>query len=359
VEPGAPYLLADLELASRLSFFIWSSIPDDELLAAAAAGRLGDRAELERQVLRMLADPRSSALTANFAGQWLQLRNLAAAEPSSPVFPDFDEGLRQSLLRETELFFDSIIREDRSALDLLNADYTFMDERLAQHYGVPGVKGSRFRRVAVPDNRRGLLGHGSILTLTSKPNRTSPVLRGKWILENLLGTPPPPPPADVPALEEPERGAAKVLPSVRERMAQHRQNPVCASCHSMIDPLGFSLENFDAIGRWRSLDEAYKPIDASGVLPDGTKFQNVNEFRELMLKHPARFVTTLAEKLLIYALGRGVEAYDMPAVRRVTHMAAQQDFRMSAIIVGIVESVPFRMRAAARPAAGQSDSAAR
>ena len=339
------YQISDLELASRLSFFLWSSVPDDELLDAAAAGRLKNPAVLERQVRRMLADPRSEALTSNFAGQWLQLRNLAAVTPSEVLFPDFDDTLRQSLRRETELFFDSVVREDHSALDLLTADYTFVNERLAKHYGIPNIQGSHFRRVAVADeNRRGLLGQGSILTITSQPVRTSPVFRGKWILENILGTPPPQPPPNVPPLPEKSGVYAGKAPSMRERMAQHRANATCASCHSMIDPLGFGLEHFDPTGRWRDVDELYGAIDATGILPDGTKFDGLPGLRAALVKRPDRFVSTLTEKLLTYALGRGVEYYDMPAVRKIVHDAAATNYKMSAVVLGITKSLPFQMR---------------
>jgi mono/diheme cytochrome c family protein len=342
------YRIGDLELASRLSFFLWSSVPDDELLDTAAKGKLRNPAVLEQQVKRMLADARSEALTANFAGQWLQLRNLAAVTPSEVLFPDFDDTLRQSFRRETELFFDSIVREDHSLLDLLNADYTFLNDRLARHYGIPGVQGSHFRRVTLADpKRRGLLGQGSVLTVTSQPVRTSPVFRGKWILENILGTPPPPPPPNVPPLPEKTGVYAGRSPSMRERMSQHRENPVCASCHSMIDPLGFGLEHFDPIGRWRDVDETFRPIDASGTLPDGTAFAGVAEMRAALLKRPERFVTAFTEKLLTYALGRGVEYYDMPAVRRIVRDAAANDYRMSTIVIGIAKSLPFQMRRAA------------
>ena len=348
IAPSTNYRISDVALASRLSFFLWSSIPDDSLLDAAVRGELKNPATLRQQVRRMLADDRSQALVKNFAGQWLQLRNLDAANPSLPIYPEFDEGLRKGFRRETELFFDSIVRENRSALDLLTADYTFVDERLARHYGIPNVYGPEFRRVAIQNqHRRGILGQGSILVVTSRPNRTAPVLRGKWILENLLGTPPPPPPANVPPLPERKPGSqAKVL-SMRERMAQHRSNPACASCHSMIDPLGFSLENFDGEGKWRDLDEAFQRIDASGSLPDGTTFQNLDEFRRALLSHPERFITTLTEKLLTYALGRGLEPFDMPTVRHIVREAAPGGYRLPDLIVGIINSTPFQMRKSA------------
>ena len=341
---GGNYRIGDLELASRLSFFLWSSVPDDELLDAAAAGRLSDSAELGRQVRRMLADDRARALTDNFVGQWLQLRNLEAARPSQVLFADFDDGLRQAFRRETELFFESIVREDRSVLDLLGADYTFVNDRLARHYGIPHVQGSHFRRVPVSGHRGGLLGQGSILTITSHPVRTSPVFRGRWILTNILGTPPPDPPPNVPALPDRAGAYADRTPSMRERMAAHRDNPACASCHAMIDPLGFGLERFDPVGRLRDVDEQHQPIDASGVLPDGTAFDDVPGLRAALLARPDRFVGTLTEKLLTYALGRGLEPYDMPAVRRIVRAAADEEYRLSAVVLGIVESLPFRER---------------
>jgi hypothetical protein len=295
----------------------------------------------------MLADVKSSALVDNFAGQWLQLRNISSLRPTLEIFPDFDENLRQAFHTETSMFVESIVRGDRSAFELLTADYTFANERLARHYGIPFVKGDRFRRVSYPDDtRRGLLGHGSVLIVSSRPNRTSPVLRGKWILENIFGTPPPPPPPNVPALEESRERTFGPVASVRERMARHRGNPACAACHSMIDPPGFALENFDAVGRWRDLDESYTPIDASGVLPSGEKFANLAEFRAILIRHPERFVTTVTEKLLTYALGRGVDFYDQPAVRSIVSEASRRDFRFSALILGIVKSVPFQMRSA-------------
>ena len=340
--PGAPYALSDLELASRLSFFLWSSIPDDELLDAAVRGELGDPAVLEAQTRRMLADPRAQALVTNFAGQWLSLRNAAAVQPDEDLFPDFGEDLRQGFRRETEMLFDAILREDRSVVELLSADYTFLNERLAVHYGIPNVRGSHFRRVVLDDpGRGGLLGHGSILTVTSHANRTSPVVRGKWVLENILGTPPPPPPADVPALEATTAGRTLTM---REAMEQHRANPVCASCHRVMDPLGLALEPFDAIGRWRTPNETRVPMDLTGVLPDGTVFDGPAGLRAALLAHPERFVTTVTEKLLTYAVGRGVEYYDAPAVRAITRGAAEDDYRLTTLILGVVKSPPFRMR---------------
>ncbi len=343
VAPGTPYRVPDIELASRLSFFLWSSIPDDELLGLAEAGTLHRPEVLEAQTRRMLADPRADALVENFAGQWLYLRNVRALTPDEDLFPDFGEALRRSFQRETELFFASVLREDRSVLDFLTADYTFVNERLARHYGMPNVYGSHFRRVNLPDaSRRGLLGHGSILAATAYPTRTSPVLRGKWVLENLLGTPPPLPPPDVPSLEETTSdGAAR---SMREAMEQHRANPVCASCHRLMDPPGFALEQFDAVGRYRTRNEANAPIDASGVLPDGTVFEGAAGLREALLGRPDLFVTTLTEKLLVYALGRGVEHHDAPAIRAITREAAVGGHRFSSLILGVVKSPPFQMR---------------
>jgi len=343
VAPGAPYRVGDLELASRLSFFLWSSIPDDELLGRAIDGTLGDPAVLEAQVQRMLADRRSRALVDNFAEQWLYLRDVEAKEPDPGFFPGFDENLRQAFQRETELFIDSVLREDRRVSDLLTADYTFVNERLAKHYGIPHVYGSHFRRVPLDGTaRRGLLGQGGILTLTSYATRTSPVLRGKWILENLLASPPPPPPPDIPALaERTDDGAAL---SMRDAMERHRANPACASCHAQMDPLGFALENFDAVGRWRARGESNDAIDASGVLPDGTSFEGPEGMRRALLREPQRFVATVTEKLMTYALGRNVEAYDMPAVRAIVRDAEHNDYRFSSIVLGIVRSTPFQMR---------------
>jgi hypothetical protein len=343
--PGGVYVISDLELASRLSFFLWSSIPDDELLDLAAKRQLSNPAVLARQVRRMMADARADAFVKNFAGQWLFLRNLDAVVPVQSIFPDFDDALRQSFRRETELFFDSIVREDRSAFDLLRADYTFVNERLATHYGIPNIKGNHFRRVTLgPESRRrGLLGQGSILTVTSYPDRTSPVVRGKWILENLLGTPPPPPIPNVPPLRATDTSGV-VLP-MRQRMERHRSNPVCASCHAMMDPIGLSLENYDAIGRWRTLGESSAPIDATGLSPDGKRFEGPDGLRTVLMQSD-RFVSTLTEKMMTYALGRGVEYYDASAVRAILRDASRDDYRMSSLVVGIVQSPPFRMRRA-------------
>ena len=344
VAPGAAYRLGDVALASRLSFFLWSSIPDDELLATAERGDLHRSKVLERQVRRMLADKRAENFASNFAGQWLHLRNLESFTPDLRLFPDFDDNLRQSFRRETELHFETVLREDRSVLDLLKADYTFLNERLAKHYNVPNVYGSQFRRVALDQNseRGGLLRQGSVLTVTSYATRTSPVIRGDWILGNLLGTPPPPPPANVPNLKE--NTVSDSLP-MRARLAEHRANAACASCHNLMDPIGFALENFDAIGRWRTLEDGL-PIDVTGGLPDGSKFAGVAGLEAGLLKHPDQFVSTLTEKLLTFALGRGGESYDAPAVRKIVREAKADDYRFSSIVVGITKSTPFTMRKA-------------
>ena len=348
IAKGAPYHLGDLELASRLSFFLWSSIPDDALLEAAERGELTTPAGRERQVRRMLADPRSANLVTNFAAQWLHLRNLDSIAPDMRRFPDFDDNLRQAFRRETELLVESLIREDRSALDLVRANYTFVNERLAKHYGIPHVYGSRFRRLTFDGTeghapRGGLLRHGSILLVTSYATRTSPVIRGKWILDNVLGVPPPPPPPNVPELEETGTGGA--ARSMRERLAAHRANPACASCHRLMDPVGFAFEHYDAVGRWRD-DDGGAPIDASGTLFDGSRFDGVAELEEALLARPELFVTTLTEKLLTFATGRGVTHDDAPAVRRILRETATEDYRFSALVLGIVDSLPFRMRTA-------------
>ena len=338
----AVYHIDDLALASRLSFFLWSSIPDDQLLNLASAGKLKDPVVLEQQVKRMLADPRSSALSDNFLEQWLFLRNLKNTAPDLEAFPDFDDNLRQAMRQETKLFFESVMREDRSVLDLMTADYTFVNERLARHYGIPNIYGSQFRRIQVAgESRRGLLGQASILTVTSYPNRTSPVQRGKWILTNILGTPPTPPPPNVPELKE---NSADGKPhSLRERMEEHRSNAVCAGCHKVMDPIGFSLENFDAIGRWRSADEGAR-IDPSGTLFNGAKVDGPAALRQMLMSRPETFVGVMTEKLLTYALGRGVEYYDMPAVRNIVREAGSRDFRFSALVLGIARSTPFEMK---------------
>jgi hypothetical protein len=343
IKPNTPYRISGLALASRLSFFLWSSIPDDELLDVAIAGQLHEPVMLERQVRRMLTDGRSRSLVTNFAAQWLHLRNLDAITPDMRLFPDFDDNLRQAFRRETELFVDSVIRENRSVLDLLRADYTFVNERLAKHYGIPNVYGSRFRRVTLdPDAMRGgLLRQGSVLTVTSYATRTSPVVRGKWILDNLLGVPPPPPLPDVPALKD---NTVDGSLSGRARLAEHRTNAVCASCHNLIDPLGLPLEKFDAVGRRRSVEDG-APIDASGALPDGSRFADVAGLEAALLRRPELFVGTVTEKLLTYALGRGVEYYDAPAVRAIVRDTRAQDYRLSSIILGVAKSQPFQMRA--------------
>jgi hypothetical protein len=343
VEPGTAYRIGDLELATRLSFFLWSSIPDDALLELAAAGRLHEPDVIERETRRLLADPRAEALVDNFAGQWLHLRNLDNFHPNTDAFPDFDNDLRQAARRETELFFASLLRDDRSVLELLTADYTFVDERLARHYGIANVYGSQFRRVALGpglEPRRGLLGKAGILMATSHPDRTAPTLRGKWIMENLLGTPPPPPPAAVPPLETEVGSAPRTM---RERMERHRATPACASCHALVDPLGFAMDNFDAIGGWRDYD-ASNVIDASGALPDGTPVAGVTELREALLADPQLFAGTVTEKLLTYALGRGLQHYDQPVVRGILRDAEANDYRFSALVIGIVRSTPFTMR---------------
>jgi cytochrome c551/c552 len=341
--PGSVYRIDDFALASRLSFFLWSSIPDDQLLNLAEQGKLKDPLVLQQQVRRMLDDPRSQALVDNFAGQWLYLRNLQLSSPDPDAFPEFDDSLRQAFQTETSLFFQNVLREDHSVLELLDANYTFLNQRLAQHYGIPNVYGSQFRKVMLTDpNRGGLLGQGSILTVTSYPNRTSVVQRGKWILENLLGAPPPPPPPDVPELQ-PHGKDGKPL-TMRQQMEEHRANPVCASCHSRMDPLGFALENYDGVGKWRDQDSG-NTIDASGKLPDGTTFVGPAGLKKILLTNRRdEFVATATEKLLLYALGRGLEYYDRPAVRSIARQAAKDDYRMSALITAIVKSTPFQMR---------------
>jgi hypothetical protein len=344
--PGSVYAVSDIELASRLSFFLWSSLPDEELLAAAEAGRLREPMVLERQVLRMIADQRADAFVSNFAGQWLYLRNLEAVIPVQSIFPNFDDTLRQGLRRETELFFASILRDGGSVLDLLDADYTFVNERVARHYGIPNIKGNHFRRIELPADspRRGILGQGSLLAVTSLPDRTSPVVRGHWILENLLGAEPPPPPANVPPLEATgvTDGAGTML-SLRKRLAAHRANPTCASCHTLMDSLGFALEGFDAVGRARQIDEIGDRVDASGILPDGSTFNGLDEFRAALVSSEL-FRLMLAEKLLVYATGRGAEYYDMPAVRKIVRDAAADGHRLADYILGVVNSAPFQLR---------------
>jgi hypothetical protein len=354
----APYRISDLELASRLSFFLWSSIPDDELLDVAARGDLGKPGAIERQVTRMLADPKAQNLVTNFASQWLHLRNLESITPDMRLFPDFDDNLRQAFRQETEMLVESVIRENRSVLDLVRANYTFVNERLAKHYGIPNVYGSRFRKMTFDQTepaspkpgaderaqaRGGLLRQGSILLVTSYTTRTSPVIRGKWILDNLMGVPPPPPPLNVPALAD-VKNVKKDAP-VRERLAEHRKNAACAGCHRLIDPVGFALENYDAVGRWRTM-EGGEPIDASGTLFNGTEVRGVAGLEKMILDRPELFVTTLTEKLLTFATGRGVGHYDAPAVRKIVRDAGAQEYRFSSIVMGIVNSMPFRMRKA-------------
>jgi hypothetical protein len=346
VRPGTAHQISDVELASRLSFFLWSSIPDEQLLNAATAGRLRLPGVLEAQVRRMLADPRADALVSNFTGQWLQLRGLESrVTPDLLLFPDFDDNIRKGFRKETELFFAHILRQNKSALELLTADYTFLDERLARHYGIPGVYGSRFRQVQLADpNRRGLLGQGSVLSLTSVATRTSPVLRGKFILSTFLNTPPPPPPANVPSLEESNKGATVTPKTVRQQMELHRANPTCAGCHRIIDPVGFALENFNPIGQWRNAGADGAPIDAAGVLADGSKVDGPAALRQVILSRPDAFITTLTERIMTYALGRGVEPSDMPVVRRIVKGSAVSNYRLSSIVTGIVKSAPFQMR---------------
>jgi hypothetical protein len=336
--PGTPYQISDYELASRLSFFLWSSIPDEQLLTLAGQGKLKDPAVLEQQVRRMLTDKRADALTSNFLGQWLYLRNLKGTSPDQQIFPDFDDNLRQAFQKETELFVGNVMREDHSVVDLLNADYTFINERLARHYGIPNVYGDYFRKVTIPNPaRRGLLGQGSILTVSSYPNRTSPVLRGKWVLTNIMGTPPPPPPPNVPPFKEIASG------TMRQRMEEHRTNAACAACHKVMDPIGFSLENFDAIGEWRTADQG-GVIDASGVLGDGTSVNGAPALLDFLAARPEQFVRTMTRMLMTYALGRGTEYYDMPVIRGIERDAAKQNYRFSALVLGIVNSPPFRMK---------------
>lgn len=343
IGPHSAYSLTDVQLASRLSFFLWSSIPDDELLFLAEQGVLHQPSTLDQQVRRMLADPRSHALAGNFAAQWLHLRNLDSVTPDMRLFPDFDDNLRQAFRQETELFFESVLREDRSVLEFITADYTYLNERLAKHYGIPNVYGSQFRRVRLGDGRQrgGLLRQGSILTVTSYATRTSPVIRGKWVLDNILGIPPPPPPPEVPALKE-NTGVGKAL-TVRERLAEHRKKPACHGCHQLMDPVGFALENFDAVGRWRDLEEAHR-IDSTGGLPDGSTFEGIAGLETAIAARPELFATTLSEKLLTYAVGRGVESSDAPAIRRIVRDAEKDGFRFSSFILGVVRSVPFRQR---------------
>lgn len=348
IPASGAYRLSDLELASRLSFFLWSSIPDDDLLDLAIRGKLSQPGELERQARRMLADPRSSNLATNFAGQWLRLRNIDAVNPSGNLFRDFDDNLRQAFRKETELFFDSVLREDRSVTTLIKSDYTFLNERLARHYGIPNVYGSRFRRVTLsPDSRRGgLLRQGSVLSVTSYATRTSPVLRGVLVLRNILGAPPPAPPPNVPALDESTMASNL---SMRQRLAAHRTNAVCASCHTTIDPVGFSLENFDAVGHWRNLEVEDQPVDSTGALPGTKPFKGIDGIEEALLYRPELFVTALTENLMTFALGRGIEYYDAPAIRKIVRDAEHNRYKFSSVLLGIVKSVPFQMRRTEAP----------
>jgi hypothetical protein len=340
--PGSSHRVSDVELASRLSFFLWSSIPDDELLAVAEAGKLSDKTVLEQQVKRMMADPKSEQMIKNFAGQWLFLRNIQGISPATESFPNWDENLRNSMAVETELLIDSMMRADRSIVDMLHNDYTFVNQRMAEHYGMKGIYGAEFRRVALEDkNRWGLLGQASVLTVTSYPNRTAPTIRGKWVLQQILGTPPPPPPPNVPSLKDDEKTQRLTM---RQRMELHRQNPTCAVCHRMMDPLGFALDNFDGIGTWRTTTGINEPIDSSGVMPDGTKFDGPSGLRDILMSKKHMFVENFTENLMTYALGRGVEEYDHPALRTITRQAALEDNRWSSIILGIVNSTPFQMR---------------
>jgi mono/diheme cytochrome c family protein len=353
-KPGQPFRLSSLELASRLSYFLWSSMPDDELLAAAESGALDDSRVLSREIGRLLADPRSDALVDNFAAQWLFLRDVEHRDPDLFLFRDYDENLRRAFVTETELFVASVFREPRSVLDLITAHYTFVNERLARHYGIPHIRGSYFRRVELPPNdpRGGLLGQGSILRLTSYPTRTSPVLRGKFVLDNLLASPPPPPPANVPALVAPTADEGETL-TMRAAMAKHRANPECAACHAQLDPIGFALEQFDAVGRWRDVDGG-KPIETVSELPDGTRIDGIEGVKAMLVNDPERFVTALTEKLLMYALGRNIQYYDLPSVRRIVRQAAASQYTFKSIVEGIVTSVPFRERwvPQAKPAHG-------
>jgi hypothetical protein len=350
IAPGTPHRVNDLELASRLSFFLWSSIPDDELLRVAEQGKLHDPAVLEQQTRRMMADPRSESMVTNFAEQWLFLRDIEAKNPDEVLFPDFDETLRADMRRETELFLDSVLRENRSVVDLLTANYTFVNQRLARHYGIPNIEGSWFRRYTFPANspRGGLLGQGSILTITSYANRTSPVVRGKWVLENLFSAPPPPPPPNVPALKTEGAAPGQKL-TMREAMTAHRAAPACAGCHARMDPIGFAMENFDAVGKWRNRD-GDNEIDTSGTLPDGSRFDGIIGLKKALVAHPEQFVNTVASKLLMYALGRNLQYYDAPTVRTIVHGAAAPDkaapdkYTLASLVVGVVRSPQFQMR---------------
>jgi hypothetical protein len=349
VAAGTVHPVSDLELASRLSFFLWSSIPDDELLDLASQGKLRQPGTLERQVRRMMADPRSASLVTNFAEQWLYLRDLDAKKPNELLFPDFDESLRSAFRQETDLFLDSVLRGNRSVLELLSANYTFVNERLAKHYGIPDVHGTEFRRVTLPAGspRGGLLGQGSLLTITSYATRTSPVNRGKWVLENLLSAAPPPPPPNVPALKTEGHDPGKTL-TMRDAMIQHRANPACFGCHSRMDPIGFAMENFDPVGRWRDQDGG-TPIDASGVFPDGEKFNGMAGLKAALLSHPDEFVSTLAAKLLMYGASRNVQYYDEPAVRAIVTDSSRDNYTFTSLVLGVAKSAAFQMRETQAP----------
>jgi hypothetical protein len=349
--PGTLYRISDLELAARLSYFLWSTAPDEELLNVAAQGKLNDPAMLEKQARRMLADPKATALTSNFASQWLHLRNLKEVQPDAYQFLDFTKNLADSMMRETQLFFDGIVREDRNVLDLLTADYTFVDEALAKHYGIPNVSGSEFRRVPISDkNRRGILGHASVLTLTSVSTRTSPVGRGKYVMEVLFGTPPPPPPPNVPALKENATSGDTKMLSVRQRIEEHRANEPCASCHKLMDPIGLSLENFDAVGAWRINDGGVR-IDPRGELFDGTTLDGPASLNQAILNHSDMFLSAFGENLMAYGLGRVVDYRDMPLLRSIINDAAKSGYRFSSFVTALVKSAPFRMSVAEEPVA--------
>jgi hypothetical protein len=356
IAAGSAYRLRDLDLASRLSFFLWSSIPDDELRDAAVRGKLNDPAALEQQVQRMLRDPRSNALVDNFASRWLELSKLSGVVPDTELYPEFDENLRDAIEQETKLFVASQVHDNRSVVELLTADYSFLNERLAAHYGIRNIYGNHFRRVTFADSMRGgLLGQSSVLTVTSYPNRTSVTMRGRWLLANLLGAPPPPPPPDIPALKE--AGVEGQPRSLRERMEMHRKNPACASCHQRMDPLGFALENFDALGKWRTSSDGAS-IDPSASFPDGTRFEGIKGLRTLLVSHKEDFVRTLSAKLLAYGIGRGLDYHDMPAIRRIARDAAAADYSWSSVISGIVTSTPFSMAVASGEATNTSAEAA-
>jgi hypothetical protein len=346
VSPGEVYAISDLELASRLSFFLWSTLPDEELLKVAEQGQLRNSGVLQEQLKRMIADPRFGEFLNNFGGQWLAVRDVDISDPNADIFPEFDEELRVALKQEAKLWFESMVREDRSVLELLTSEYTFVNERLARHYGMEDINGSRFRRVSVNrSERRGLMGKGAVLLTTAYNNRTSPVLRGKWVLENLLNMPPPPPPDDVPALQTDDEGG-KAL-TLKQAMERHRANPVCAACHKLMDPIGFALEHFDAIGSFRSRYlEADAEVDASGILFDGSEFTNTSEFQDVFLKHSDRVVNTVAGKLMTYALGRGLDYYDQPAIREIVEKTMPEQYRWSSLILAVAESMPFQYRRA-------------